>query len=149
MRNTTIRRSAMVLVSGSFLASVSGAQLGWTTKQGDAQRSAWVRSDGYISVRNISGQPFDLQWKRKLDNAPHGLNSLSTGVSVADTGWNVTPANIAGSSNNVYGIEMDTGGIVWSRHYDAPVAEGTLACPGGMTAGVARPTALNQIVTGS
>jgi hypothetical protein len=47
--------------------------------------------------------------------------------------------------NNVYGIEIDTGGVSWSRHFDAPMVAGTPACPGGMTASVTRPTALNQI----
>ena len=149
MQNTAKTLTAVALLSGSMITGICRAQLGWTTSQGDAQRSAWVRSDGYISVENLRQQRFGLEWKRKLENAPRQLNSLSAGVSVSDTGWNITPANIGGSSNNVYGIEMDTGGVVWSRHFDAPLGEGTLRCPGGMTANVARPTAATEIVTGS
>jgi hypothetical protein len=149
MENTTKKSWIVALVFASLAVGLVYGQNGWTTSRADAQRAAWVRTDGYISVENIQQQRFELQWKRKLDNAPRQLNSLTPAMSTGDSGWNVTPANIGGSSNNVYGFEIDTGGIVWSRHFDAPMGAGTLTCPGGMTASVTRPTDLNQIVAGS
>ena len=149
MGNTIKKLSIIAFVSGSLTTGVTYGQFGWTTSRGDAQRAGWVRTDGYISVENLQQQRFGLEWKRKLDNAPRQMNSLTPGVSAGDSAWNVTPINIGGSSNNVYGIEIDTGGVAWSRHFDAPIVAGTPACPGGMTASVTRPTALNQIVTGS
>jgi outer membrane protein assembly factor BamB len=149
MGNTIKKLSIIAFVSVSLTTGVTYGQFGWTTSRGDAQRAGWVRTDGYISVENLQQQRFGLEWKRKLDNAPRQMNSLTPGVSAGDSGWNVTPVNIGGSSNNVYGIEIDTGGVAWSRRFDAPIVAGTPACPGGMTASVTRPTALNQIVTGS
>jgi outer membrane protein assembly factor BamB len=149
MGNTIKRLSIIMFVSGSLMTGVTYGEFGWTTSRGDAQRAGWVRTDGYISVENLQQQRFGLEWKRKLDNAPRQMNSLTPGVSTGDSGWNAKPINIGGSSNNVYGIEIDTGGVAWSRHFDAPIVAGTPACPGGMTASVTRPTALNQIVTGS
>ena len=153
MENTTKKISNIwiaALATASLATVAAHGQNGWTTSRGDAQRAGWVRSDGYISVGNIQRDHFDVQWKRKLDNASRGLNSLTPAVSTGDSGWNVTPADIAGSSNNVFGFDLDSGGLVWSRHFDAPLGPAaTLACPGGMTAGVTRPTALDQIVDGS
>jgi hypothetical protein len=41
-------------------------------------------------------------------------------------------AVVAGSSNNVYGIDNDTGYVVWKRRFDAALPAATAACPGGI-----------------
>jgi outer membrane protein assembly factor BamB len=45
---------------------------------------------------------------------------------------------VAGSSNNVYALDNDTGYVVWQRHFDAALPAATAQCPGGMTAGATR-----------
>jgi outer membrane protein assembly factor BamB len=54
---------------------------------------------------------------------------------------------VAGSSNTLYMLDNDTGHIVWSRRFDAPLPPASAACSGGITAaptrivsGVAEPT---------
>ena len=45
---------------------------------------------------------------------------------------------VAGSSNNVYALDNDTGYVVWQRQFDAPLPAPTAACPGGITAAATR-----------
>jgi hypothetical protein len=123
---------------------------GWSTARADAQRTAWEHNNGYISVELIEKGGFGLQWKRKLDNAPRQLNSLTDISAAPGSGLNPPPTVVGGSSNNVYGIDDDTGGVAWRRHFTAAIpAGGTMACPGGLTAGVSRNTSLTQEVSTS
>jgi outer membrane protein assembly factor BamB len=56
---------------------------------------------------------------------------------------------VAGSGDNLFTIDTDLGRMEWEKHLNAaPGAQtSTLACPGGMTTGVARPT-LSAIAEG-
>jgi len=81
VENTIKKLSIIAFVSGSLTTGVTYGQFGWTTSRGDAQRAGWVRTDGYISVESLQQQGFGLEWKRKLDNAPRQMNSLTPGVS--------------------------------------------------------------------
>jgi hypothetical protein len=52
---------------------------------------------------------------------------------------------VGGSNDNVFTIDTDLGRMEWEKHFNstAPAETaraGTLACPGGMTTGVTRPT---------
>lgn len=123
---------------------------GWLTGRGDAQRSGWVRTDSFLSVETMEKPGFGLEWKRKLANAPRQGNSISAGVSGNGASLNPPPIVITGSGNNVFAVEVDTGGLVWSRHFDAAIpAASTPACPGGLTAPPTRSTTLTQTATGA
>ena len=49
---------------------------------------------------------------------------------------------VGGSSDAIFTIDTDLGRMEWEKRLitNAPSQAGTLACPGGMTTGVARPT---------
>ncbi|HVW08697.1 MAG TPA: PQQ-binding-like beta-propeller repeat protein [Bryobacteraceae bacterium] len=150
-----MKKSDLILgVSLLSIAAIAWAQGrgggGWSTARADAQRTAWEHDNGYISLELIGKGGFALQWKRKLDNAPRQLNSLTDIAAAPGSGLNPPPTVIGGSSNNVYGIDDDTGGVSWKHHFNAALpAGGTLACPGGLTASVSRPTSLTQQVSTS
>ncbi len=121
----------------------------WMTSNGDAQRSAWVRWDAKISKESMQDSKrepgFQFLWKLKLDNKPRQLNSLAPPVTlerlIGYRGFRML-GFVAGSSDTVFTIDTDLGRMEWERKLastDQPQA-GTLTCPGGMTAGVARPT---------
>ena len=67
----------------------------------------------------MSKPGFELQWTTNPGNRPRGLNGLTQGVSANGVTLFVPMSVVAGSSNNVYGIDNDTGYIVWSRKFDA------------------------------
>ncbi|HET7697455.1 MAG TPA: hypothetical protein VFK57_17195 [Vicinamibacterales bacterium] len=120
-----------------------GAQVGrgsteWLTAGGDAQRTYWVRTDPKISVASMSKPGFELQWTQKLDNRNRGGNGLLHGVTANGVTLFVPMSVVAGSSNNVYAIDNDTGYVVWQRRFEAPIPAATAQCPGGMTAGPTR-----------
>jgi hypothetical protein len=138
--------AAMALATMAFGQGRGGGGGGWSTARADAQRSGWEHSNGNISIESIQKGGFELQWKRKLENAPRQLNSLTNAAAAPGSGLNPPPTVIGGSSNNVYGIDDEQGTMVWARHFEGSLAPGTAACPGGLTASVSRPTTLNQVV---
>ena len=133
--------------TGSALAQGRGGA-DWTTANADAQRTSWVRADARITKESVQSPDFKLAWKLKLDNAPRQLNSLSQPVHMGITYglFTLTPlVFVAGSSDNVYGIDGDMGRVLWKKNFSpagTPQPAGSLACPGGMTAGLTRPTVL-------
>ena len=132
-------------------ASDAKAQRGvdWMTGNGDAQRSAWVRADAKISKESLQDPKrkpgFQFLWKLKLDNKPRQLNSLAPPATlerlIGYRGFRML-GFVGGSSDAIFTIDTDLGRMEWEKRLvtNAPSQAGTLACPGGMTTGVARPT---------
>jgi hypothetical protein len=119
----------------------------WATSRGDAQRTGWMRKDLYISAERLREpkSAFTLQWKLKLNNRQRQLNSLTQAVTIAGDGRFPLSA-IGASSNSVFVFDNVSGIEIWERHFDTPLVAGTPACPGGITAGLSRPTELNPPV---
>jgi hypothetical protein len=121
----------------------------WMTSNGDAQRSAWVRADAKISKESLQDQKrkpgFQLLWKLKLNNKPRGENSLTPPATlerlIGYRGFRML-GFVAGSSDAIFTIDTDLGRMEWEKRLvsTATSQAGTLACPGGMTTGVVRPT---------
>jgi hypothetical protein len=139
-----IRRTLQVAtpLAALLVASVHG-QVGrgtteWLTAGGDAQRTFWIRTDPKISVASMSEPGFERQWNVKLDNKTRGVNGLAHGVTANGVTLFVPMSVVAGSSNNVYALDNDTGYVVWQRRFDAAIPAATAQCPGGMTAGATR-----------
>ncbi|HET7220977.1 MAG TPA: hypothetical protein VFJ02_23145 [Vicinamibacterales bacterium] len=145
------QRIVFVVFASALIASITFAQVGrggsqWLTSLADAQRTSWIRADDKISVDAVAKGGFELQWKMKLDNAPRGLGALA-GVTAAGVTLFVPMSVITGSSNNLYGIDNDTGYVVWRRHFDAALPAATAACPGGITSAATRIVKLDSSAT--
>ena len=121
----------------------------WMTGNGDAQRSAWIRADAKISKESLQDPQrkpgFQFLWKLKLDNKPRQLNSLAPPATlerlIGYRGFRML-GFVGGSSDAIFTIDTDLGRMEWEKRLvtNATSQAGTLACPGGMTTGVARPT---------
>ena len=148
------RLARALIVSFACLVAWAGdakAQRGvdWMTGNGDAQRSAWVRADAKISKESLQDPKrkpgFQFLWKLKLDNKPRHLNSLAPPATlerlIGYRGFRML-GFVGGSSDAIFTIDTDLGRMEWEKRLvtNAPSPAGTLACPGGMTTGVARPT---------
>jgi outer membrane protein assembly factor BamB len=88
----------------------------WTTDSFDAQRDGWQRDETAISPANAKN--IQLLWKLKTDNKTMGMQSfreplIITGVHTA--AGNKTLAIVAGSANDVFAIDADTGAMVWQK----------------------------------
>ena len=127
---------------GVMLLYASAPRADWTTDGGGPQRTNWQRDEHILNTSNVK----DLQilWKLKLDNQPREMHSLfppliAGGVQTSDGVKQI--AVEAGISDNLYGIDVDAGTVLWKRHFTyPPVREGRgfdagdPLCPGGQTA---------------
>ena len=146
------RRLMFVALGSALAGSITFAQPGrggsqWLTALADAQRTSWVRADDKISVAALSKPGFEQQWKVKLDNQPRGVHGLAQGVTASGVTLFVPMSVVAGSSNNVYGIDNDIGYVVWRRHFDAALPAATAACAGGITSAATRIVRLDSPTT--
>ena len=128
----------VIASTGASLAHAQGrGGAAWTTAAGDAQRTSSVRTDPKISVASMQQPGFQFLWKRKLDNKPVQLNSLTQPVLLPNiisyVGFKAL-AFVGGSSDNVYAIDYDLNRPFWNAHLStASTTAGTAACPGGLT----------------
>jgi len=119
----------------------------WTTSQGDAQRTSWVRSDVRLTKDAVQKGELKFLWKMKLDNETRQLNSLTTPVLmdrlISHRGFKAL-AFVGTSAERVYAIDTDLARVYWTTviNYSsiAPPANSSWACPGGLIAAVTRPT---------
>jgi outer membrane protein assembly factor BamB len=88
----------------------------WTTDSFNAQRDGWQRNETRISTANAG--KIRLLWKIKTDNKTMGMQSFREPLILADvhtTAGTRTLAIVAGSANDVYTIDVDTGAMVWQK----------------------------------
>lgn len=115
-----MRRLAAVLICcfGCGLVWLSNAKAqgrggtDWMTSNGDAQRSAWVRTDAKISPATMQQPGFKFLWKLKLNNQPRQLNSLAPPSTlerlIGYRGFRML-GFVGGSSDNILTIDTDLG----------------------------------------
>src|SRR5262252_5149450 len=160
---STMRRfGSAIIICFACLVVLTGearAQRGidWMTGNGDAQRTAWVRADAKISKESLQDPKrkpgFQLLWKLKLNNKPRQLNSLTAPATlerlIGYRGFRML-GFVGGSSDAIFTIDTDLGRMEWEKRLASatPSQAGTLACPGGMTAGVERPSVAAFSVSG-
>src|SRR5579871_144083 len=105
----------------------------WLTFGGDSQRTGWAKNETILNRTNAA--TLELKWKIQIDNVPKELTSLATPVVVDQV---KTPRGIkefvvvAGSSDNVYAIDADTGKLIWKRTFKitaTPSRTSNTLCP--------------------
>ncbi len=138
------------LVAVSAIPALSQGRGGgdWATAGGDAQRTAWVRTDPKLSPDTLKSANCSFLWKKKFDNAPRQGNGLTAPTLmdrfIGHRGFR-SYAFTGGSSDNVIVMDTDLARIEWQKHFTggtgsaANNAQGTAACPGGLSAAVTRP----------
>jgi len=112
----------------------------WPTDGYDTQRTSWQRHEAFINPTTVKGMK--LAWKLKLDNPSRQLHNLYPPMIVSDVRTPAGPKQIgvvAGVSDNVYGVDLETGTQLWKRTFDNTFTEQATSryytlCPGGLTA---------------
>ncbi len=127
-----------------FLALLLGPALvhaaDWPTDGGDSKRDAWQKHEDILDKENVGG--LKLLWKLKLDNEPREMHSLFPPMiagQVKTASGTKQIAIEAGSSDNLYAIDVDAGAVLWKKHFpyksDRPQLPGRgPLCPGGLVA---------------
>jgi outer membrane protein assembly factor BamB len=110
----------------------------WLTFGADPQRTGWAKAETHLSKENAAN--LELKWKTQLDNAPTEMSSLTAPLVVENV---ITPRGfkdllfVAGSSNNLYAIDTDTGKVFWKRSFTVdlkPKSEPRWLCPNALNA---------------
>ena len=131
-----MRRAAGIVWIAFLLAGTAAAQQG--TFGGDPQRTGWSQNEPFLNKSNVSS--LELKWKLRLGNAAREMTSLTTAV-VADgvkTDRGIKDyVIVAGSSDNIYAIDGDTGKLAWQKSFPnsaTPQTRSNTLCPFGLNA---------------
>lgn len=144
MRTRWTGALAAVLGAVSFWMGPTFAQskkADWLTDGGDNARTSWQRNETLINPTTVKGMK--LLWTVQTDNQPRQMHNLFAPLIIGRVATASGPremAIVAGISDNIYGIDVAKGTIVWKKHFDSTFQEpaggrgyGPL-CPGGLTA---------------
>jgi outer membrane protein assembly factor BamB len=108
----------------------------WLTFGGDAQRTGCAKDEKLLTKASLKS--FGLEWKLHLDNVPKELISLTAPVVMEDVFTSKGVRDyvvVAGSSDNLYAIDADTGKLVWKKTFAAEgksKQEPHWLCPNGL-----------------
>ncbi len=130
---------AIALIS---LAATLSQSADWLTDGYDVKRTNWQRDEKILSPANA--KDIKLLWKLKLDNEPKVMHSLFPPLivdSVMVKGEKRQVAVVAGSSDNLYAVDVEKGEVIWKKKFETtftpPPGGGRgagILCPGGQTA---------------
>jgi outer membrane protein assembly factor BamB len=144
MRHGWIAGVAAALAAAGVLLSASPPEArmaDWLTDGGDAHRTAWQQHETALAPATVKNMT--RLWTIRLDNAPRQMHALFPALIAGRVDTSAGPkqiAVVAGSSNTLYGIDVEAGALVWQRHFDrgfSPPLNGrppSTLCPGGLTA---------------
>ncbi len=126
-----------MVLAFAFAAVLWGAD--WASQSGNSQRDGWAQEENELVKSSLPD--LRLLYKRKLDNQPRGLDSLTSpiilGNSITYKGFKEM-LFVGGSSDTIYSIDAALNRLLWKTHFDykADRRQGspTAVCPGGLTA---------------
>jgi hypothetical protein len=125
-----------IAVRAQVPASNSGRLVDWLTDGGDNQRTGWNKDEKILTKDNVKN--LKLLWKLQTDNEPRALHSLMPVLVVGQ----LTTANgpkqvgfVSGISDNLYAFEVETGKLLWQKHWTYKQT----APPGGSGGGRGQP----------
>jgi outer membrane protein assembly factor BamB len=112
----------------------------WPTDGGNPKRTAWQQDETILTKANV--KDLKILWKIKLDNVPQEMHSLFPTLIAGSVKTDSGPKQIAiqaGSSDNIYAIDVETGKLLWKKHFEYPTPKrrgrpGDPLCPPGLTA---------------
>lgn len=110
----------------------------WPTDGGNAQRSGWQQNERTLTKENVKN--LKIVWKLQLDNQSRDMHSLLPVLvagQIDTSGGRKEVAIVAGSSDNIYAVDVKAGQILWKKHFVYPpvrVTRRDALCPGGQTA---------------
>jgi hypothetical protein len=142
MHRTVFWAAAAACAAAAFVSAPSAQaprKAHWLMDGGDPARTSWQREETVLSPTSVADMR--LLWKVKLDNEPREMHNLFAPLIIPDLhmpGGAREIAVVAGISDNVYGIDIESGKQIWKRHFDStyePTGRGGgPLCPGGQTA---------------
>ncbi len=116
-----MRKLTIALVAVAFVGGVASRAADWLMDGGDTKRTAWQKDEHTISTANA--KDLKVLWKLQLDNQPQQMHSLFPPLIINNLKTSAGEKQIAivlGISDNMYGIDVVNGTVVWKKHFDYP-----------------------------
>ena len=112
----------------------------WPTDGGNPQRTGWQQDEKILNKDNVKN--LKILWKLQLDNVPSEMHSLFPPLIIGQVPTSAGVKQIAieaGISDNIYAIDVETGQVLWKKHFNYPPLArrgrpGDPLCPPGQTA---------------
>ena len=112
----------------------------YLTEGNDPGRTGWMKDEKVFSLANV--KDMKLLWKVKLESQPremHNLFSPLIAERVATERGQREIAIVAGVSDDLFGIDVASGELIWKKRYEKTFAPATepvyhTLCLGGQTA---------------
>src|SRR5437762_3927016 len=126
--NSHFLRNAASAGSATLSAQTGrGAVADWLTDGNDNQRTGWQRNETILTKRNVKN--LKILWKIQTGNQVRALHSLMPVLIVGRLNTATGPREVGfvnGISDNLYAIDVESGTILWQKHWDyaAPAAAG-------------------------
>lgn len=133
--------AVVILTSGPMLAEVDRAKAGaspvtgqqpvaatltdYWTDGADIERSGWIRNEKILTKANVG--TLKLKWKLETGNQPRALHALMPVLVIgqlATSGGTKQVGIVNGISDNLYAFDVETGKILWQKHWDYPPPAG-------------------------
>jgi outer membrane protein assembly factor BamB len=136
---------ALFCLSTLALGGIVAQAQDWRTAGFDAQRSQWMRSNGKIAPDTVKSPDFELLWKVQVKNEPRQMSAMTPPILleriVGYRGFRAL-GFFGTSDGHIYAVDTDLARMEWERRIDSgPISsDATIACPGGLTSTLARPT---------
>src|SRR5947208_1282960 len=104
-----------------------GAVADWLTDGGDNQRTGWQRNETILTKRNVKN--LKILWKIQTGNQVRALHSLMPVLIIGRLSTPNGPREVGivnGISDNLYAFDVESGTILWQKHwtYTQPAAGG-------------------------
>lgn len=124
MRKASITAGSLFLLLNASISAQQKVQ-DWPTWAGDQERSGWAKSETAFTKENASRM--ELKWRLQLDTVPSAVNyyaTLTDPVVAANVPTRQGPKTllfVAGRTDNLYAIDVDSGKVFWQRSFPNPV----------------------------
>jgi outer membrane protein assembly factor BamB len=134
-----MRRISTTLLIATGCLAAWGAD--WLTDGNNPQRTNWQKDEKILTTANVKSMR--LLWKVKLDNEPRQMHALFPPLIAERVNTSSGVRQVAletGVSDNLYAIDVETGKVLWRKHfissYTPPANQrgAGILCPGGITA---------------
>jgi len=141
LMNSRLLSAAVAVCAGAALSAQPARKADWPTDGGDPQRTAWQQHETILTKDTV--KDMKLLWKVQTDNQPRQMHNLFPPLiagNVSTASGTKEIAILAGVSDNVYGIDVASGRMLWKKKFDSTFQEqpggrgGGVLCPGGLTA---------------
>jgi len=112
-----MRKTYLLIVIAAGCA-VWGAE--WPTDGGNTFRDNWQRDEKTLNKDNVKN--LEILWKLKLDNEPQEMHALFPPL-IVEVKTASGPKQIAveaGISDNLFAIDVETGKVIWKKHFEYP-----------------------------